>query len=124
MTNAIQNFQIPVIDFQRACNFYSTLMGYDLEVMEYAGAKLGLFKYNAEKGGVGGNLIQSEGLKPSADGTMVYLHAGNDLQTHLDRTVKAGGMVQVEKTSLGPDMGFFAIIKDTEGNLVGLYSQF
>lgn len=123
MTNAIQNFQIPVFDFQRAHKFYSFLMGYELEVMEYAGARLGIFQYDAEKGGVGGNLIQSEGLKPSAEGTMVYLDAGNDLQPHLDRTLKAGGEVLVEKTSLGPEMGFFAIIKDTEGNSVGFYSR-
>jgi predicted enzyme related to lactoylglutathione lyase len=121
MKHAIQNFQIPVTDFTRARTFYSTLMGYDLEVMETPQFQLGIFQ--ADPGGVGGTIIKSDGLSPSATGTMVYLHAGEDLQPHLDRIEKAGGSIDVPKTQLGPGMGYFAIFRDTEGNRVGLYSE-
>lgn len=121
-TNAIQNFQIPVLDFESAHNFYSKVMDYELDKMEYSGAQLGLFKYDMEKG-VGGTLIKSDGLTPSNQGTMVYLHAGNDLQPFLDRVRQFGGQVVHEKTQLGPEMGYFAIFNDTEGNRVGLYSK-
>ena len=39
MTNAVQNFQIPVVDFDRALKFYNRVMGYDLKIMEFQGTK-------------------------------------------------------------------------------------
>lgn len=120
--SAIQNFQIPVTDFKRAHTFYNTLMSYELETMEYQGAQLAFFKCES-KGGVSGSLIKSEGLTPSIQGTMIYLHAGNDLQPYLGRANAAGGNVVTQKNQLGPDMGFFAIFDDPEGNRIGLYSN-
>ncbi len=121
MQHAIQNFQIPVVDFSRALTFYSSVMGYDLEVMETPQFHLGIFR--ADSGGVGGTIIKSDELTPSATGTMVYLHVGADLQPHLNRIEQAGGAIDVSKTQLGPGMGYFAIFRDTEGNRVGLYSE-
>jgi len=120
MQHAIQNFQIPVLDFDRAHTFYSAMMGYDLEVMKTPQFQLGIFR--ADSGGVGGTIISNDELSPSAEGTMVYLHAGADLQPHLDRVEKAGGSIDVGKTQLGPGMGYFGIFRDTEGNRVGLFS--
>lgn len=120
--SAIQNFQIPVTDFKRAHDFYNQVMDYSLETLEYQGAQLAFFKCATEDG-VSGSLIKSEGLSPSLEGTMVYLHAGEDLQPYLDRAMVAGGNTFMEKTQLGPKMGFFAIFDDCEGNRVGLYSN-
>jgi len=120
MQHAIQNFQIPVIDFDRAHAFYSAVMAYDLEEMKTPQFQLGIFQ--SDPGGVGGTIIKSDELSPSAKGTMVYLHAGEDLQSHLDRVELAGGTIDVTKTQLGPGMGYFGIFRDTEGNRVGLYS--
>ena len=33
-----------------------------------------------------------------------------------------GGQIIVPKTEMGPEMGFFAIFSDTEGNKLGLHS--
>ena len=55
-------------------------------------------------------------------GTMVYLSANPDLSAVLGRVEKAGGSVLVPKTDIGENMGFFAIIRDCEGNRVGLHS--
>ncbi len=120
--SAIQNFQIPVSDFERAHSFYSKVMNYELNKMEYGNSKLALFQFD-QRNGIGGTLIKSEGLEPSKKGTMIYLHAGNDLQPFLERVRANGGQVINEKTPLGPDMGYFAIFDDTEGNRVGLYSK-
>jgi hypothetical protein len=122
MISAIQNFQIPVIDFDLAHKFYSELMGYELQVMDTPDSKLGIFQFDESKG-TGGCIIQSEGLEPSKTGTMVYLHLGQNLQPSLDRTKDAGGLVFVEKNQLGSGMGFYGIIEDTEGNRVGLFSE-
>ncbi len=119
---AVQNFQIPVIDFERAHQFYSKLMGYDMQKMEYGDAQLAMFQFDPSSG-IGGNLIKSEGLTPSSTGTMVYLYADDDLQPYLDRVNQYGGKVVNPKTLIGPDMGYFAIFDDPEGNRVGLYSK-
>nr|WP_299337540.1 VOC family protein [Allomuricauda sp.] len=121
MKNAIQNFQIPVIDFERAHKFYSKILGYELQIMETPDYTLGIFEFDFQ-GGVGGSIIKSEGLVPSNKGTMVYLHVGEDLQPVANRVLAEGGKINIHKSQLGPNMGYFAIIEDTEGNQVGLYS--
>jgi len=122
MKNAIQNFQIPVVDFDRALQFYNAVMGYDMQVMDFQGARMAIFKYNAKEG-IGGTIIKAEWLEPSENGTLVYLQTGDDLQPFLDRVSDAGGKELFPKTALGPGMGFFGIFKDTEGNRLGLYSK-
>ena len=122
MKHAIQNFQIPVIDFNRAIQFYNEVMGYELKVMEFQGTQMGVFDFDP-KTGVGGTIIKAEWLEPSINGTLVYLQAGNDLAPFLDRVKTAGGNELFPKTELGPNMGFFGIFMDTEGNWVGLYSK-
>lgn len=124
--NAISNFNIPVLDFDRAVEFYSHLLDYELQVMEFGGAKLGLFEYDHAQGGLGGALLYDGISKPSTTGTIVYLVAGDDLQQALDRmpdpSIDSTSGIIVPKSNLGPGMGYFAIIDDSEGNRVGLYS--
>lgn len=119
--HAIQNFQIPVIDFERAITFYSKIMGYKLEEMELQDVKLGVFK--SSEGGVSGTIIFGNDQKPSREGSLIYLHCNRGLNEHLQKVEESGGEVHIQKTELGPEMGFFAIIHDTEGNRVGLYSE-
>ena len=123
MKNSIQNFQIPVIDFDRAYDFYSKVMDYELQKFKHDNASMGIFRFDTSSGGVGGTIIKGDGLKPSKEGTMVYLDTGDDAQPYLDRVVENGGSIFVEKTSLGPSMGYFAIFDDMEGNRVGFYSR-
>ena len=64
------------------------------------------------------------GFKPTADsGVTVWLNAGDDLQTALDRVSSAGGKILMEKTPISDEYGFMAMILDTEGNRVGLHSM-
>lgn len=121
--HAIQNFNIPVINFDRAHQFYSRLLGYELQRMEFNGIKLGIFNFDKKKGGVGGALICDSSSKPSMEGTIVYLDTGNNLQENLDNMKMENMTIMVPKTALGPNMGFFSIIIDSEGNKVGLYSR-
>ena len=63
------------------------------------------------------------GLAASADGTVLYLNGGDDLQVSLNRVEGAGGHVLIPKTLISPEVGYFAQFLDTEGNRVGLYSM-
>jgi predicted enzyme related to lactoylglutathione lyase len=84
--------------------------------------KMAFFPMEPGTGKANGGLCQSKMHKPSKSGAKVYLNANPDLNAVLKKVVKAGGEIQMPKTSLGPN-GFMAFVIDTEGNAVGLHSN-
>lgn len=111
--------EIPVKDMKRAVKFYSTILGgVALNEMELGPVKYALFpsadKYNC------GALAQGEYYAPSADGVVIYLDGGKDLNQILSRVVSAGGKVVMEKTFLADEAGYIGMFLDTEGNKIGL----
>jgi uncharacterized protein len=121
MTNAINWFEIPVTDFERAKKFYETLFGAEIMEMPFPGGKYGMLPSDMQNG-VGGGLVQGDGFIPSDKGTIVYLNGGDDLSIPLLRIEKAGGKIIMPKTSIGEN-GFMAHFIDTEGNKVALHSM-
>ena len=119
--NAITWFQIPAADFSRAVKFYSSVLKKELREETMLGERMGIFPYDGA--GVSGAVTEAPYLKPSLDGNNVFLQVDGELDLALARVEAAGGHVMTPKTKLGPDMGHFAVICDTEGNRVGLHSQ-
>ena len=125
-TNAINWFDIPVSNLERATKFYSAILGAKFELTEALGIRMALFPTDGGEGMVvGGSLVQGDGFVPTAQGARVYLNAGDDLNTVLRRVEAAGGKVVQAKTGIGEksEMGYFAYFLDTEGNKVGLHSM-
>jgi predicted enzyme related to lactoylglutathione lyase len=120
--NAIEWFEIPVLDFQRAKAFYSTIFDFDMPEMQMGPNTMG-FLLHEEGKGVGGAIIQGDGYVPSMQGSIAYLSAGSDLSVVLARIESAGGSISIGKTQVSPEHGYFAHFLDTEGNKVGLYSM-
>ena len=118
--NAITWFQVPATDFGRAVKFYSSVLKKELREETMLGERMGIFPYDGE--GVSGAVTEAPYLKPSLDGNNVFLHVDGELDQALARVEAAGGHVMTPKTLLGPDMGHFAVICDTEGNRIGLHS--
>ena len=121
MSNALNWFEIPASDINRAAKFYGTVLGAELEIGEEMMPGYFMVMLPSEDG-VGGALIQGEGYAPSTEGTVVYLNGGEDLALPLGRVEAAGGQVLVPKTDIGEN-GFFAYILDSEGNKVGFHSM-
>lgn len=121
MKNAINWFEIPVTNFARAKKFYETILGGTITEIPHPQLKYGLLPADIENG-VGGGLVQGEGFKPSADGSLIYLNGGDDLSVALSKVEKAGGKIIMPKTSIGPN-GFMAHFFDTEGNKMALHSM-
>lgn len=118
-------FEIPVADLPRAHRFYRETLRVDIGEIQpcpsgEAGLEMAIF--SASEGAVSGALIKSAQCRPSAEGTIAYLNAGNDLQAVLDRLPALGGEIVVGKTLISPEIGYFALFRDTEGNTVGLHS--
>lgn len=123
-THAINWFEIPVSQFDRAKAFYSTILDITITEMQLGGDRLGLLAYDAESGGVGGAIVEGLDYVASQRGCLIYLYCGEDLNDVLGRVIAAGGRIERDKTpvSYELDMGFRAIFIDTEGNRIGLHS--
>ncbi len=122
MTNAVNWFEIPVKDFNRAMTFYSTVLGEDVTEIPMPDMKYGVLPYDRDKNGIGGAIIETSLQKPSTEGTTIYLNGGENLSTPLARVEKAGGKVVMPKTKIGEN-GFMALFLDTEGNKLALHSM-
>ena len=117
--SAINWFEIPVTNMERAVHFYNSIFAIQLEQMEVMGGTSAFFPY--ETGGVGGSLTKGDGYVPSQTGAVIYLNGGQNLSTVLDRVAAAGGEILLAKTHLGEN-GYIAFFLDTEGNKIGLHS--
>lgn len=113
-------FEIPANDFDRAVGFYENILNMRLQKDTSGPYLMGLFP--AKKKAAKGCIIAGEGCKPGAAGTMVYVNAGRELKSAVKRVAKAGGEIVQEVTALPGKLGHYAIIRDTEGNRVGLHA--
>jgi uncharacterized protein len=120
MDNQVSIVEIPTSDFPRAVKFYQAILDLKIEETEMDGVQMGIFPN--EEGTVNVVLAKGNDYKPTSDGAVVYLNAGEDLQAVLDKIEPNGGKVIVPKTAISPEMGFFALFIDTEGNKLGLHS--
>ena len=122
--NALNWFEIPVKDLERARDFYETIFDSELEEMtEMMGMKMVGFPSEPGNGKVSGALVQSEMHEPAQAGAVIYLNANPSIQEIIDRIEEAGGTVVLPRTEIAPEIGFMAFFIDSEGNKVGLHSQ-
>jgi uncharacterized protein len=122
--NALNWFDIPVVDLKRAKKFYETILDIEMETTD-KGGEMAFFprKPNTIMGLSGilsGALVKTDTMKPGQDGPLIYLNASPSVQPIIDRVEKAGGRVLVPRTKI--PAGFMSIILDTEGNKVGLHA--
>ncbi len=120
MKNFVSMFEIPASDFERAVSFYKAILNVDIEEIDMEGIRMGLFPNDGKN--VSGAVIKGTDYKPSSDGVVIYLNGGNDLQVILNNVEANNGRVISSKTQISPEMGFYGIFIDTEGNRIGVYS--
>jgi len=119
MSNAINWFEIPATDMERAVNFYSAILDAEMQRNEMGGYTMAFFPSE----GVSGALVQGAGYIPSETGIVPYLNGGDDLTTILSRVESAGGTIVLPKTKITDEIGYMAFFKDSEGNKIGLHSR-
>ncbi|MBD2465191.1 VOC family protein [Oscillatoria sp. FACHB-1407] len=121
MQNAVNWFEIPAVDFDRAVDFYSTVLGVEIQKADFMGEPQAFFPYEGTS--VSGAIVKSDRLTPSMTGTLIYLNLTTveNLELALTRVEPNGGKVLMGKTDIG-DPGFIALIQDTEGNGMGFHA--
>jgi predicted enzyme related to lactoylglutathione lyase len=121
MKSLLNWFEIPATDLNRAAAFYETVLGVQLRREEFFGEPHAIFPRADSAGGVGGALVLREKLRPGEGGAIVYFDTTGRLDDCLARVAKAGGKVVQGRTSIG-EMGAIGLIRDPEGNTVGLHT--
>ena len=58
--NALNWFEIPAADINRAKSFYESIFGINMDVQDMMGMQMAFFPYNPESGKVSGALVQSD----------------------------------------------------------------
>jgi predicted enzyme related to lactoylglutathione lyase len=109
----IVHINVPCIDITRAQEFYAGVFGWTFtpNTEDYV-----LF---SDRGGIGGGLTLRS--RPSDHGVLFFVHV-SDIPNTLAAVESAGGSVELEKTPVGGP-GFYALLRDCEGNRVGVYSE-
>jgi predicted enzyme related to lactoylglutathione lyase len=121
LQHAINWFEIPVRDMDRAQAFYEALLQAPLRREAMGPQTLAVLPYTEP--GTGGALIAGEHIPaPSALGTLVYLNVNPVLDAALARAVAAGAQVLVPRVDLPDGMGSFVQVLDSEGNRIGLHA--
>jgi hypothetical protein len=122
MSNPVGWFEIYVQDMKRARTFYEAVFGLALTHMEMPGMEMWAFPMEQQgASGVSGALIRMQGLASGGNSTIVYFSC-KDCGVEAGKAARAGGSVHKDKTSIG-EHGFFALVLDTEGNMIGLHSM-
>jgi predicted enzyme related to lactoylglutathione lyase len=122
MKNAVNWFEIPVTDYERAKKFYAEILDAEIKDYHMDHMKYGVFPFEEGGNHVGCAIMQMEGTNPSRHGSTVYLNGGDDLSIPLGRVEAAGGEIIMPKTDIKED-GFIAQFIDTEGNRVAFHSM-
>lgn len=122
--NAINWFEIPVSDFDRAVTFYQTILETHLHCTDMHGGKCAFFP--ADPDGVGGHLWYAPAGHPdpsitSPHGPLLFLNATGRIDEIIARIPAAGGKMMMPKTHIG-EPGYIATFHDSEGNRIALHS--
>lgn len=118
MTKLISWVEIPTTDFYRAVEFYQQLLQQDLKPQDFGEEKMACLP------GDEGAIIYSPGYEPSAQGCIISFASTGNLTEVLQKAKKAGGTIVKSKTKIEAEgRGYFALLLDTEGNRIGLYSD-
>jgi predicted enzyme related to lactoylglutathione lyase len=115
MTHHICHIEIPTSDIEGAKKFYSELFGWKMNLipaMNYMA-----FETGREPGG--GFLKVDKVVSGGEQSVLIHVFT-EDIQVTLARATELGGIVVKEKVEI-PDIGWYALFADPEGNVIGLF---
>ena len=119
--NPVVYFEIPVLDLNRACDFYAKVFKTTLTQDVVDGYQMAFFESSENSFGASGALVVGDVYRPSHQGCFLYFGVENIDET-VARALDHGGSVLYPKKSNG-DLGSVAEIQDTEGNRIALHEE-
>ncbi|MDE1860470.1 MAG: VOC family protein [Candidatus Micrarchaeota archaeon] len=121
----VVHFEIPAEDLPRAKKFYSSVFGWKTEdvpdieyTMVHTVAVDKETRMPKEPGAINGGMMKR---MPAIKSPVITINV-DDIDKAMQKVVKAGGKVIVEKQKV-MDMGWNAYVQDTEGNIIGVWQS-
>lgn len=119
MANLPAWIEIPVTDLERAEEYYTSVLGVSFNRMEL-GNGLILSIFPTAENEVGGALAFLPAFyHPGETGPVVYLSV-DSVSKCVAKVEPAGGAIIVPVTQVSEQVGFMAVMRDSEGNRIGL----
>lgn len=118
------HFEIPADDLARAKKFYQSVFGWemmDVPQMDYTmvtTVSTGEDHMPKESGAINGGM---ETRKYAGHSPMIVINVSS-VDEYLKKAEANGGKMFMQKTAVG-DMGYYARVKDTEGNVIGIWEE-
>ncbi|WP_324719824.1 VOC family protein [Salinimicrobium sp. HB62] len=123
--NPVVWFEIYVNDLKRARSFYEKVFQVQLsELGNPTEDDLKMMAFPSDmdsKGKASGAIVYMKDMKAGGNSTIVYF-GSEDCSIEEERVEEAGGEILRSKMSIG-EYGFVSIIKDPDGNTVGIHSM-
>jgi hypothetical protein len=122
--NVVGWFEIPVTNMDRAIKFYEEVFDFKLSRHILGPIDMAWFPAMEDGPGTPGSLVYNErAYKPSMDGVLIYFTAqSGDLSIELGKVEKSGGKILLPKTQISAEVGYMALLTDSEGNRIALHS--
>ena len=120
--NPIGWFEIYASEMNRAKTFYESVFQVKLETRGDNDPNLEIWAFPStfEAGGASGAICKMKGIEPGHNSVLVYFTCV-DCSVEEKRVKEFGGQIQKTKQSIG-QYGFMSLVRDTEGNMIGLHS--
>lgn len=118
---AIKHFESPADDIQRAVGLYRDIFNWELEKWanpENPNMDYWFIKTKDEKGilGISGGMMKRQ----SSDHKVTNYITVGSIDEYTIKITEKGGKIVIPKTEI-PNMGYFTVFLDSEGNMLGLY---
>ena len=127
----VVHFEIPYDDMDRAHKFYSEVFGWELQNFPMDGLEGGYSIARTaetdenhmikEPGAINGGMFKRGQSKNTPTSHVITMNVVS-INDHFEKIKVAGGKVVVPKGEV-PNMGYYAYVKDTEGNIIGLWQD-
>jgi uncharacterized protein len=121
--NAVRWFEIYVQDMPRAKAFYEQVFGRTFLQLSLGGAdqpEIWGFSGHPQGAGAPGALVKMPGFESGGNSVIVYF-SSDDCAVEHARAIEAGGQSIKPKTAI-PPFGFIALVRDPDGNRIGIHS--
>ena len=123
--NKVVHFEVPYDDVDRATEFYKNVFNWNInaipEMNYHTVHTVDIDENNMpkESGAINGGMYKrGEG---SAKGPVIVIDV-ESVDEHVSKVEGAGGKVVRGKVQVG-DMGYYAQVEDTEGNVIGIWEM-
>lgn len=121
MKNPVNYFEIPVMDLNRAVEFFISVFDFQFDRSILDGNEMAFFPFYDGANGITGALAKGESYVPGKQGARIYFSSDNIEET-LQKVLLAGGKILYPITSIG-EWGSVAEFEDSEGNCIALHSN-